>query len=148
MKKYLTTFIISCLSLSAFAQIEAPVKWSYGVKKTGKDQAVIFIKATIEKGWHIYSQTVKDGGPVKTAIKFNPSSDYLVTGQPTAPKPISKFEQAFKMDVEYYENQVIFQQKVSLKNGQATVKGTIEYMACNNKECLPPEDVDFSVDVK
>lgn len=148
MKKNFFIITLSLISISAFAQIETPVRWSYGVKKINKDHAIVFVKAAIDKGWHIYSQTVKDGGPVKTSVTFIKGDDYTAVGNSIAPKPIIKYEEAFKMNVEYYENQVIFQQKVNLKNGQPIIKGAIQYMACNSKECLPPENVDFSVTVK
>jgi thiol:disulfide interchange protein len=148
MKKYLILTILFLINVAAFAQIETPVKWSYGIKKINKNQAIVFVKANIDKGWHIYSQTVKDGGPVKTSIKFIKADDYATAGSSTAPKPIVKYEEAFKTNVEYYENQVIFQQKVNLKTGQPIIKGIIQYMVCNSKECLPPEDVEFTVAVK
>jgi len=64
------------------------------------------------------------------------------------PKPVTKFENAFKMNVSYFENSVIFQQKIKLKKDQTSIKGKVEYMVCNDKKCLPPEDIDFSIPVK
>ena len=52
------------------------------------------------------------------------------------------------MNVSYFENSVVFQQKIKLKKAATTVKGKLEYMTCNDQKCLPPEDLDFSVDVK
>ena len=148
MKKLLLAALISFISTVSYSQILAPVKWSYGAKKINNEQAVVFIKATIDKGWHIYSQHVADGGPVKTSFKFNNSDDYTLNGITIEPKAISKYEKAFSMNVQYFEQSVIFQQKVKLKNGQAAVNGTLNYMACSNKQCLPPEDVEFSIPVK
>jgi hypothetical protein len=50
--------------------------------------------------------------------------------------------------VSFFEKEVVFQQKIKLKAGQATVKGTLEYMTCNDHQCLPPDDIDFSIPVK
>ena len=135
------------IAVAAKAQIMAPVHWSYGAKKISKDEAVIFMKATIDDGWHIYSLNVNDGGPVKTSFKFPASSLYALVGKTSEPTPVTRFEEAFKMNVSYFEHGVIFQQKVKLKAGRATVKGTLEYMTCNDHQCLPPEDVDFSVPI-
>ena len=135
MKKLLLAALISFISTVSYSQILAPVKWSYGAKKINNEQAVVFIKATIDKGWHIYSQHVADGGPVKTSFKFNNSDDYTLNGITIEPKAISKYEKAFSMNVQYFEQSVIFQQKVKLKNGQAAVNGTLNYMACSNKQC-------------
>ncbi len=137
------------LANQAHAQILTPVKWSYAAKKTSATEAVVLIRATIDEGWHIYSQTVKDGGPVKTSFTFPAAKGYTVVGKTIEPKPITKFEKTFGMNVSYFETSVTFQQKVKLKKaGPATIKGKLEYMTCNDQKCLPPEDLDFSVDVK
>jgi hypothetical protein len=148
MKKLLLAALTSFISTVSYSQILAPVKWSYGAKKISNEQAIVFIKATIDKGWHIYSQHVADGGPVKTSFRFNNSDDYTLNGITIEPKAISKYEKAFSMNVQYFEQSVIFQQKVKLKNVQAAVSGTLNYMVCSNKQCLPPEDVEFSIPVK
>ena len=142
------TIAIALIMMSSAlkAQILTPVKWSYAAKKTGKNEAVVFIKATIDDGWHIYSQTVKDGGPVKTSFTFSPSTAFTLVGNTI--EPITRNEKVFKMDVSYFEKSVIFQQKIHLNSGLATVKGTLEYMTCNDHQCLPPDDIDFSIAVK
>lgn len=148
MKKLLLAALTSFISTVSYSQILAPVKWSYGAKKIDNEQAVVFIKATIDKGWHIYSQHVADGGPVKTSFRFNNSDGYTLNGITIEPKAISKYEKAFSMNVQYFEQSVIFQQKVKLKNGQTAVSGTLNYMVCSDKQCLPPEDVEFNIPVK
>jgi len=148
MKKILFIAVAMMFSMQLHAQILTPVKWAYGFKKIGKQEAVIFIKATIDEGWHVYSQTVKDGGPVKTTFTFAASKAYTLVGKTQEPTPITRYEKVFSMNVSFFEKSVIFQQKVRLKTGQATVKGTLEYMTCNDKQCLPPETVEFSVAVK
>lgn len=132
----------------AFAQIEKPVTWSYAAKKVSKTEAILYIKATIEDKWHIYSQNIKDGGPVKTTFTFSPSKDFGLVGKTTEPKAVVKYESTFKMNVSYFENSVIFQQKIKLNKATTTVKGKVEFMVCNDKQCLPPEEVEFSVPVK
>lgn len=143
-------FIISALLISAstYSQILTPVKWSYATKKIGKNEAIVYMKATIDKGWHIYSQHIADGGPVKTSFTFSPSTTYKLTSRTLEPKPLTSFEKVFNMDVSYFSNTVIFQQKVSFSKAPALVKGNIEYMACNDKQCLPPADVNFNITVK
>lgn len=135
-------------ALGAFAQLENPVSWSYVAKKTSKTEAVVYIKATIEDGWHIYSLNLKPGGPNKTSFAFTPSKDFSLVGKAVEPKPITKFEKSFNMDVTYFENEVVFTQKVKLNKPTTTVKGKVEFMVCNDKSCLPPSDVTFSIPVK
>jgi len=146
MKKLIFAALALLISFGASAQIESPVKWSYAAKKVSNTEAVVFLRATIQEGWHIYSQNVKDGGPIKTSFTFTPSKEYSLVGKPAEPAAISKYESAFNMNVSYFEKSVTFQQKVKLKSANVSVvKGKLEYMTCNDKKCLPPEDIDFSI---
>lgn len=138
--------VLSCQSLSA--QILKPVRWSYGVKKLNAKEAVVFIKATIDEGWHLYSQHIEEGGPVKTTFTFPASKDYTLNGSTREPKPIVRMESAFNMQVAFFEKSVIFQQKIKLKKQQTTVKGSVEYMTCNDEKCLPPDTQSFSIPIK
>lgn len=135
------------LSLSASSQILKPIKWSYAAKKTSATEATVFIKATLEEGWHLYSQAIAEGGPVKTTFAFIPSKTFQLNGKVVEPKPITKFEKTFNLKVSYFEKSVIFQQKVKLNGGKTIVKGTVEFMVCSDKQCLPPETTEFSIPV-
>ncbi len=148
MKKLLFAAIVLLCAMNTQAQILTPVKWSYAAKRVSATEAIVFFKATIDEGWHIYSQNVKDGGPVKTTITFTPSKEYALDGATFEPTPVTRFEKAFSMNVSFFEHSVILQQKIKLKAGQTVVKGQLEYMTCNDHQCLPPEDVDFSIPVK
>ncbi|MBB2150141.1 protein-disulfide reductase DsbD N-terminal domain-containing protein [Pedobacter gandavensis] len=134
--------------IGASAQIEKPVTWSYAAKKISKTEAVVYIKATMESGWHIYSQTLKSGGPQPTSFSFAASKDYTLVGKTTEPKATTYFDENFKMNVSYFGNSVVFQQKIKLNKPTATVKGKVEFMVCNDSKCLPPEEVSFSISVK
>jgi DsbC/DsbD-like thiol-disulfide interchange protein len=149
MKKVLLMLVALLFTAAAFAQIETPVRWSYASKKTSATEAVVFIKATVEPGWHIYSQFLKEGGPQPTNLTFTPAKAYTLVGKTAEPKPISRYEDVFKMNVGFFENSVVFQQKVKLKAaGATTVKGKVEFMTCNDRKCLPPDEVEFSIVVK
>ncbi|QKJ32788.1 sugar transporter [Mucilaginibacter mali] len=147
MKKLLLVLIVMFAGRGAFAQIEGHVNWAYAAKKVSATEAVVLLKATIDDGWHIYSAYIKEGGPIKTSFKFAKSGDFTPEGKIIEPKPISQYDKNFGMTLTYFENAVVFQQKVKLKGKKATVKGTLEFMTCNDQKCLPPETVDFSVNV-
>jgi thiol:disulfide interchange protein DsbD len=56
------------------------------------------------------------------------------------------FDPNFNSTLKYYSNQVSFVQRVKLKSAASTVmKGTVSYMVCNDRKCLPPKEVPFSV---
>jgi DsbC/DsbD-like thiol-disulfide interchange protein len=148
MKKAFAIVIALFLTVGAYAQIVTPVKWAYAAKRTGANEVTVFLKASIGAGWHIYSQNVKEGGPIKTSFTFAKSKDYTLVGKTIEPKPITKFEKAFNMNVSFFENEVVFTQKLKLKSANvAVIKGQLEYMTCNDQKCLPPEDVNFTIPV-
>lgn len=143
-----TTLLLVCAINVGWAQMLHPVHWSYAAKKIGQDDAVLFIKATIDQGWHIYSTSQKDGGPVKTSFVFNMSREYELESSILEPAPMVKFEKSFEMNICYFESSVIFQQRIKLKAAQAVVNGNLKFMVCNDHQCLPPEEVSFSIPVK
>ncbi len=146
MKNVLAVVAALFITVGAYAQIENPVKWAYAAKRTSSTEATIFLKADIQPGWHIYSLNVKDGGPIKTSFTFEKSKDYVLVGKPLEPKPLSKFEKSFGIQVTYFEKEVVFQQKIRLKSANVpAIKGSLEYETCNNIKCLPPDDVNFTI---
>lgn len=149
MKKLILFVVLISTSAVLRAQILIPVQWAYAGKRISKTEAMILIKATIDDGWHIYSQNISDGGPVKTTIAFTPGAQYKLSGVTVEPKVITRFEKAFNMNVSYFEHSVVFQQKIKTNTaGPLTVKGSVEYMTCNDQKCLPPDQVNFTVTIK
>lgn len=139
--------VLANYGLELQAQIQTPVKWSYAAKKLNAKEAVLYLKADLNTGWHIYSMHPSEGGPVSTAFKFVSSKEYSILGDVIEPKPIRKREKTFDMYVFYFEKSVIFQQKIQLNENETTVKGKILFMACNDKMCLTPNEVSFSIPV-
>lgn len=150
MKKFTLVVVVLFFAVSgAFAQIHTPVKWQVAYKKTSNTEAVVLVRAIIDDGWHIYSTDVPSGGPIATSFAFNKSNDFTVVGKTLEPKPKSKYEAVFKMDVPYHSKEVTFQQKVKLNGKKETrVAGTVTFMACDATQCLPPDDYSFAVTIK
>ncbi|SFD97872.1 Disulphide bond corrector protein DsbC [Chitinophaga sp. CF118] len=139
---------IMLICLTAKGQISKPVKWSFTAKRTSTNDATIYIKATIDDGWHIYALNNPDNGPVRTSFNFIPEKSYQLSGKVGEPKPLRKFEKFFDADINYFEKVVVFQQKIKLVDGKGIVKGTVEYTVCSEQQCLPPKTLDFSVIVE
>ncbi|MFA6945326.1 MAG: cytochrome c biogenesis protein CcdA [Pedobacter sp.] len=141
------------LSLASWAQfpdpnakIYDPVKWNFSSEKINDKESNLIITAKIEKGWHVYSQFIEEGGPIPTSFKFKPSSDYKLTGKVTeSPKAITAFDKNFNMQIAWHKDQVIFKQKVSLLVPKTSISGTLEFMVCNDERCLPPAEVEFTI---
>lgn len=146
---FITLFALVLGTGAVKAQLEQPVTWSYAAKKINATEAVVYIKATIEEGWHLYSQNIKPGGPLPSSFAFKPAAAYTLVGKVQEPKAIVKHEKVFNMDVAFFENSVVFQQKIKIKDKKPfQVKGAVEYMVCNDKQCLPPSEVEFNVPVR
>ncbi|SFS61781.1 protein-disulfide reductase DsbD domain-containing protein [Sphingobacterium wenxiniae] len=150
MKKFSLLIAAILLTISgAMAQIYNPVKWQVASKKLNNNEAVVYIKAIVDNGWHIYGLNVPDGGPISTSFDFTASKDYTLNGKVAAPAPKSKFEKDFNMNVPYYDTkEVVFQQKIKLNKAQTTVKGVVTFMACDAQRCLPPDEYAFNVTIK
>jgi len=150
MKKLGLLIVAVVMTMSAaIAQVQTPVKWQVASKKINSKEAVILIKATIQNGWHIYGQNVPDGGPMPTTFTFKNSKGFTLNGKPIeSVKAKSKYEEVFKMTVPYFHNEVIFQQKVKLNGKKTSVSGTVEFMACDKTQCLPPDEYNFTVAIK
>jgi len=84
---------------------------------------------------------------VKTTFTFAESPAYSLSGTTTEPKAVTRYEKAFSMNVSYFEHVVVFRQKIRFKAGEVSVRGTLEYMTCNDQKCLPPDDIDFTIPV-
>ena len=129
------------------SQVKNPVKWSFASKKIDQTAYEISLTATLDPTWHIYSQTTPDGGPSATVISFTKNPLIELAG---AVKEVGqlqqKHEELFGVDVKQFSNKVVFVQTIRLKaKAKTALNGSIEFMTCNNKECLPPKTQKFSV---
>ena len=131
----LMTIVAVLTSTMVFAQPIEPVVWSSSVEKIAEDEYRITYKASIEQGWHIYDMGPYEGGPMATSFTFEPSSDYELVGGVEPKGDVKRhFDQNFGMEIGYYEDGVIFSQIV--KSSVATIVATVDYMACNDSNCI------------
>jgi hypothetical protein len=145
--------ILSLILLTAVVvKVEAqpPISWSFSAKKIADKIYEIKISAILSGDWHLYSQTTPDGGPTPTEITF--AKNPLVTTEGPI-KEVGKmeehFEPLFGVIVKQFSGKVEFVQKVKLKTAAKTsVNGNIEFMVCNDEECMPPARQPFSISLK
>ena len=149
MRKLLMTFLPFFFFAAAFAQMENPVKWTYTAKKIKGDVYELHMTAVLEPKWHIYSQDIKGDGPVPTSFAFDKNPLVKTDGKVVEMGKLEKeYDKNFGMTLKYFGNKVDFVQKIKLKAAVATLaKGKITYMVCNDKKCLPPKDVPFSIKI-
>jgi len=146
MKKFITAvFFLLAVPLLGSAQILNPVKWQYSAKKIGNGQYILHMTALIQPGWHVYAQDAGEG-PVPTSFKFEKTDGTQFTGKVREVGKLEKqYDKNFDSILKYYEGKVDFVQYVQAKPGTNNVKGTLEYMVCDNHQCLPPKDIDFNI---
>lgn len=147
MKKILFALLLLFCSPILFGQILNPVNWTVTSKKLKDKTYEVHLTATVNKGWHIYSQFTPDGGPVPTSISFtkNPLFD-LVGNAKESGKLEQRHEEIFGVDVKQFSDRVDFVQVLKLKSPVKTSANiAVEYMVCNDRQCLPPVTKKFSV---
>ncbi|MDE1192830.1 MAG: protein-disulfide reductase DsbD family protein [Arachidicoccus sp.] len=146
MKKLISVLACTIFATLAFAQ-ENPVSWATKAVKQADNSYKVIITATFSSPWHIYSQTTPDGGPVATKFTFTKNPLVTLVGK-TEEKGnlLTTHDKNFGVDVKYYANKVDFIQIVKVRGKVKTnVSGTVNYMVCNDHECMPPVDKSFSV---
>ncbi|MBN9349502.1 MAG: hypothetical protein J0H55_02360 [Chitinophagaceae bacterium] len=152
MKKiYFIAAFLLCGNFLFAQMVKNPVSWTSSTRKTGDKTYEITLVANIGSGWHMYSQNTPDGGPLPTKITFSknplvilPSGHMKESG-----KLEQRFEPLFGVDVRQYSNQVEFKQTVKLKaNVKTSVDVAVQFMTCNDRECLPPTTRKFTVALK
>ena len=151
MKRFLSLLPILAILVPFWssAQILEPVKWTFKVEQKTPGEAVILMMATADKGWHVYSQDIPTGGPVPTTFEFTKSPAFELLGKVTEPKAIEENDPNFDMVLKFFDGKVTFRQKIKVLSRQDfSVKGLINFMCCDDKQCLPPTDVEFEVKVK
>ncbi|MCQ2334921.1 MAG: thioredoxin family protein [Paludibacteraceae bacterium] len=134
MKKFFT--ILCLMPMMVMAQIVDPIHWSQAVTALNDSVAQIQLTATIDEGWHLYTQDIPEDGPVATEFQYN-STDLI--GSTTTDSPVHKnYDENFEMELTYYEETATFTQLVATTQPD-TLSGTVMFMACNDMMCLAPK---------
>lgn len=151
MKRLTYICLLALMALVTQAQILTPVKWK--IKLDDKEGAVekeILFTATADKGWHLYDMNLPEGGPISTSFTFETLKGAELVGQPTSSvTPTTVFDEQFQMDLRWYAGSVTFTQKIKVTDAtKFKAEGAVEFMACNDETCLPPDQIDFAFDKK
>ena len=144
MRKILSICLL-LIAVVAQAQIQEPVKFKSELKTLVAGEAEIVFTATIDKGWHVYSTDLGEGGPISATFNVEKISGATVVGklQPKG-KEIASYDKLFEMNVRYFESTAQFVQKLKLTGGDYKIEGFLEFGACNDENCLPPTQVEFN----
>ena len=144
-KIYILMF--SLFAISVFPQIYNPVSWEFSQKEISNSEIQLQFKATIEKGWHLYSQNISDDGPVPTTFTFIIDKD---TSVEKLNEPVSKeeFDPNFDMVLKYFSDEVVFTRNIKYEEGKKiNISGYVDFMVCDEAQCLPPDYAEFSFNI-
>ena len=150
MKKLLVLAAVLFAALSGNSQLN-PIMWSFSATKTGDKLYEIKMKATIQKKWHLYSQTQPDDAIINpTTFTINANPLFKLDGKISETGKLEKFkDKELGVSANQYSTTVTFVQKVKLKaNVKTNFTGNVEYQTCDDHQCLPQKKVNFSVAIK
>jgi thiol:disulfide interchange protein DsbD len=148
MKKLYFILLSLFVTILASAQGLNPVSWNFTSKKISDNVYEIQMTATIQQGWHLYSQTQpKDAIAQPTSFVFNRNPLIELDGKVKEIGNLEKFkDKELDISANQYSNKVVFTQKVKLKGKAKTnVTGKLTYQTCDDVKCLPPKTVNLSI---
>jgi thiol:disulfide interchange protein len=149
MRKLIFSLSLILSASFASAQVYDPVTWDFGYEKTGDKQYELIFTASVEKNWHIYAMDLPDGGPIPTTFSFDTVPAYILSGKTwEVTKPVEVMDEAFGFKIKTFSTKAEFRQKITAVESSFTVKGAVNFMACNNATCSPPKDADFEIAIK
>jgi thiol:disulfide interchange protein DsbD len=149
MKKFTLLLIGIIAACTLFAQSSKQVKWAFTSKKVAEKTYEVHMTATINGNFHMYAQNVGVEGPLPTAFVFTKNPLVQFDGKvKEIGKLIKKYESTWSGNVNYYEKSVNFIQTVKVRGTAKTnIAGKVEFMVCDDSRCLPPGEVEFSVNI-
>ena len=144
MRKIISFLLLSFVVYALQAQIKDPVKFKTELTSLSDTEAEVVFTAAIDKGWHVYSTDLGDGGPISATFNVDNKSGVELVGKlKPVGKEVATFDKLFEMKVRYFENTAKFVQKVKFTGGAYAIEGYLEYGACDDESCLPPTQVPF-----
>lgn len=144
-RKLLICWLFLAIGLVLHAQGGGdPIRFSVSQKKVAPDVVEIIFHGTIAGGWHVYSTALPPNGPTSATFNLEGAKGAVADGKlmPRG-KEQSKYDDLFQMKVRYFEREATFVQRIKITAPKYSVKGYLEYGACNDENCLPPTSVEF-----
>lgn len=142
----LSTLVLLSVFVSVQGQILNPIKWTSSVSVEDNGMGTMTFSAVIEKGWHLYSMDIPEGGPVATSFNWDKIEGVELMGEPMPDrKPHEEIDEVFSMKLGWWEENVTITQKfkvVDMASGY-DIEGYINYMLCNDATCQAPSNETF-----
>lgn len=146
--KHFILILALAIGFNAFSQIYDPVKWNTSVEKISDTEYFLVANATIESGWHLYSQNVPEDGPIPTTFTFDTEDSFELINKVLEEEGVTIDDPVFNMRIKFFANKASFRQRIKILNKELSlVKGEVEFMVCDDTRCLPPEYLDLEFDL-
>ncbi len=154
--KYFWTLVFLITAFTSHAQVFAsadnsqiadPIDWEATVEKQNDSIYTLVFTAFLEKGWHLYSQEVDEDGPIPTTFTFTSLTGVELIGEMQEPDVPAVYDDVFGMDIKFFKDKAVFRQQIKVLDPGSLVEVEVEFMVCDDEQCLPPDIVPFQISV-
>lgn len=137
-------FALLFMQFKLYGQSE--IEWTFSYNQEEKE---LTYTASLAEGWHVYSQFLdENAGPVATTFSIEDNDSLVISKKIKEPKGKTVFDKNFNSEITYFSDKVVFRQKVSKIKSDTFVKGSVLFMVCDDNGCLPPDVVEFKIEIK
>ncbi len=147
MKRFYGIVVFLLFSIAMSSQVYDPVSWQFSWEKKSDKEYEIVMKAVIEERSHLYSMDIPEGGPIPTSFVFETGDFELIGEVRQLSSTEVVFDEGFSMDIAYFSHEAEFRQTVRSDKESFSVKGLVNYMACDDEKCSPPKDEEFEITI-
>ena len=145
MKRNIVFFLVFCCALLCMAQMQTPVKFTVEQRKLSDNTLEVEFVGKVDAGWHVYGTDIADGGPTRAELTLEKTTGLKPDGKLRTTGPVHRaMDDMFGMEVSYMEGTAKFAQKFIITESEYEVTGYLTYGACNDRNCMPPSNVEFS----
>lgn len=148
--RYVASLLVVFFAIIAGVSAQdSKVRWTTSVEHEKENIYRVLFTAEIDEGWHMYDLGPYEDGPNQTEFVFEPASGIELLGDILPhDRPSRSYDELFGMEIGYYDAKAVFEQKLKLAGDRGILKGTVDWMVCSDTSCLPPEDMEFEVEIK
>ena len=141
--------VLPVFAVPAAAQMDQAASWTVAARQVNKNVYEITATGNVKAGWHIYDLQEYPGGPNPTIFELSGEGVEPIGAPSITSKVERTYDDLFEMEIGTCEGRVTIEQKVrTLKSGKCDVDVHIEWQACGDGMCMPPDEFDTTVQVK
>ena len=147
MLRRLLTLLLTFSTLGLAAQFGNPISWEFDFKQVEGDEFDLIATSRAEDGFMVYSQFTPEGGPIPTVFTWEPGEHYELIGKTEEKGHLkSGMDEMFGIEVNKFlpDRPVTWTQRVRVKDYSTPIEMMVEWMCCDDEQCLPTTDEIYS----